>query len=251
MDRKKTGTGAVVAVNQQRAQSSTELKTVAGKTGLGSGATRKTAKLNTTAKTATNEPKKGPSLRSIQQDSTNLSLSVEIEKLATEVTAEFSTVCAKLSELKPKIEKIQSYFRESVRGSVTVAGGRTFRQFCELRLQRTEQAVYRMLSADTRKRKEKKNIPKEPTARQKSVVANKDIERLRSACSAAARYFCAEDNGNTAEAREAKAAFFAIINTKSIKPLIVSDVPNTSPYRYRPIASSLGAAETGAIPAHG
>jgi hypothetical protein len=249
--KKKTGTDAVVTANHQRERSSTEPKADAGKTRLGSKGTMKGAKRITASKTTANKPRQGACPRSVQQGSTNLSPSLEIEQLAAEVTAEFSTVCAKLSEPKPKIEKIQSYFRESGRWSVTVAGCRSFREFCERRLHRTEQAEYSMLSPDTRKRKKKKNIPKEPTARQKSVVANKDIKWLRSACCAAARCFCAEAKGKTAEAREAKAEFFAIINTKSIKPWIVGDVPNAGDYAYRPIASPLRAAETDATPAQG
>lgn len=168
--KKKTGTDAVVTANHQRERSSTEPKADAGKTRLGSKGTMKGAKRITASKTTANKPRQGACPRSVQQGSTNLSPSLEIEQLAAEVTAEFSTVCAKLSEPKPKIEKIQSYFRESGRWSVTV---------------------------------------------------------------------------------EAKAQFFAIINTKSIKPWIVGDVPNAGDYAYRPIASPLRAAETDATPAQG
>ncbi len=91
----------------------------------------------------------------------------EIEKLAEKVAAEFGTVCVKLSDLKPKIDQIRSYFQASIRGSVTLAGWPLFREFCEKRLHRCEQTVYKMLASDTKKREPGKTIPKAPPARPK------------------------------------------------------------------------------------
>jgi len=162
---------------------------------------------------------------SVRPDSQKLSPNSEIEKLAEEVAAHFETVCAKLSELRPKVEKIKSYFRESIRGSVTLAGCRSFREFCEKRLHRCEQTVYKMLASDTKKREPGKTTPKAPPARSKPV-ASEDFERLRCACAAASRHFDAEDTGDKAKAEQAKAEFRAITKAPSIKPLIIGDVPN-------------------------
>jgi hypothetical protein len=184
-------------------------------------------KARITAAKAAHKGKKQPRFStSVRQGSQKLSPNSEIEKLAEEVAAEFGTVCAKLSELRPKVEKIQLYFRESVRGSVTLAGCRSFREFCEKRLRRCEQTVYKMLASDPEKREPGKTIPKAPPTRPKPVVASEDFERLRCACTAASRHFDAEDTGDKAEAENAKAEFRSITNAPSIKPLITGDVPN-------------------------
>ncbi len=146
-----------------------------------------------------------------------------MEKLAAEVAAKFATVCVKLRQLKPEIEKIRSYFQESIRSSVTLAGCRSFREFCENRLYRSQQAVYKMLSSATKEHTEKKKVVKATTAHQKPGIAREDIEQLRSACFAAARHFDAEANGNQAAAEKAKEEFLAI---SKAKPWIFGDVPN-------------------------
>ena len=135
----------------------------------------------------------------------------------------FRRVCVKLRELKPKVEQIRSYFQRNVRGSVTLSGCRSFREFCEKRLHRTEQSVYRMLSSDIKKRQEKIRVSKSPAVRQKPVMARDEIQRLRCACFAAVRYFEAEAKGNNAEAKKSKAEFFAIFKMGSVKPSIFGD----------------------------
>ena len=208
----------------------------------------------------------------VRQTSQKVSLNPEIEKLAEEVAVEFGTFCAKLRDLKPKIDKIRSHFRANSRGSVMLAGCRTFREFCEKRLHRCEQTVYKMLNSDTKTRESRKTIPNAPPARRKSVVAREKIERLRSACRAASRYFDAEDKGNKAAAREARAHFFALIKSEPIQALIIGDgrmiskccctchntsvstmknLPSSavSHYKDRPMAGPPGAAEASVIPA--
>lgn len=178
----------------------------------------------TAAKETTNKTK-DQCLESFKQASKKFRPNLRMEKLAADVAKEFSAVCLKLRELKPKIEKIQSYFQHHVRGSVTLAGCGSFRQFCKDRLRRSEQAVYQMLSSDSKKGKEEKN-PKPPTTHPKPVLASDDIERLRAACFAASRYLEADDKGNKEEAKMAKAEFLAITNAESFKPVISGDVPN-------------------------
>ena len=69
----------------------------------------------------------------------------EMESLAKETTQEFRDRFRKLRELKPKIQRIQDYFANNVRGSVTLAGCSSFKEFCEKKLGRTKQAVYSLL----------------------------------------------------------------------------------------------------------
>jgi hypothetical protein len=195
-----------------------------------------------------------------------------MEKLAEEVTTEFSTVCVKLKELKPKIELIRSHFQRNIRGSVTLSACRSFREFCKNRLHRSEQAVYRLLSSDSKNSQKKTRVPKVPTAHQKPTFAYKDFERLRSACIAAARYFHAEDRGEKMVAAKAKAEFLAITNAESIRPLISRAVPAmrkrlgvneasfgllpkqdplssaATEHSGRPMGGPPGAAQTGAAP---
>jgi hypothetical protein len=178
----------------------------------------------TAAKTAANKAKQPSFSTSVRPDSQRFRPNCEMEKIAEEVAAEFGTVCAKLSELRPKVEKIQLYFRESVRGSVTLAGCRSFREFCEKRLRRCEQTVYKMLASDPKRREPGKTTPKTPPVRPKPV-ASEDFERLRRACFAASGYFEADDRDNKEEAKAAKAEFFAITNSESFRPFISGDVP--------------------------
>jgi hypothetical protein len=186
-------------------------------------------KTRNSAKGAANHAKRGRCRRSIQRDSQNVSLAHKMERLAEEVTTQFSTVCVKLKELRPRVEQIRSYFRENIRGSVTLSGCRSFREFCEKRLRHSEQAVYRMLSSDTKKSQKKTRVPKVPTAHHKPTFSHKDFERLRSACLAAARFFDAEDSGEKMKAAKAKAAFFAIVRTGTIKPLLFGILAKQDP----------------------
>ncbi len=205
------------------------------------------------AKGAANNAKRGRCRRSIQRDSQNVSLTRKMERLAEEVTTQFSTVCVKLKELRPKIEQIRSYFQENIRGSVTLSGCRSFREFCERRLHRREQTVYRLLSSDTNKKTQKKTrVPKVPTAHHKPTFSHKDFERLRSACFAAVRFFDAEDSGEKMKAAKAKAEFFAIVRTGTIKPLLFGilakhDPPPSAAARRsdRPMAGLLAAPHSG------
>ena len=170
--------------------------------------------------------KKDPCPESLKRASKNFRPNLDMEKLAADVAKQFSAACLKLKELRPKIEKIQSYFQQNVRGSVTVAGCGSFRQFCKDRLHRTEQAVYQMLSSDGEKSKKKESNFKLPTKKPKPVLVTVEIEQLRAACFAASRYFEADDKGDKEEAKTAKAEFLAITNAASFKPLISGDVPN-------------------------
>jgi hypothetical protein len=167
----------------------------------------------TEPKSPVRKTKQGPCPRSGRRGSRKLSLA-EMERLAADVTTEFLAACVKLRELKPKIEQIRLFFQKNVRGSVTLAGCGSFRDFCKMHLHRTEQAVYKMLSSDSKRQQEKKkNVPKSPTTHREPVISKADTQRLRAACLAAARHFDAEDTGNKPEASKAKEEFFAIVHT--------------------------------------
>lgn len=66
-----------------------------------------------------------------------------MERVAERVADVFATCCAKLKELRPEIEKIQGWFKDN--NGKTLAGCHSFKEFCEKKLNRTEQAVYAML----------------------------------------------------------------------------------------------------------
>jgi hypothetical protein len=75
-----------------------------------------------------------------------------MERIARRVVTEFRSVCVKLKELKPEIQTIRDWFCDHQRGSMTLYGCRSFKEFCERndRLNRKEQTVYAMLG-NTRK----------------------------------------------------------------------------------------------------
>jgi hypothetical protein len=68
-----------------------------------------------------------------------------MERLAVQVVRDFATVCAKLKDVRQPIETIQSWFRSHPRGSTSLLGCATFKEFCEKKLHRHESTVYRML----------------------------------------------------------------------------------------------------------
>jgi len=72
-----------------------------------------------------------------------------MEKLAAQIVRDFATVCAKLKDLRQPIETIQSWFRAHRRGSTSLLGCASFREFCTKRLRRDESTVYRMLGVNS------------------------------------------------------------------------------------------------------
>src|SRR5437867_4905823 len=78
---------------------------------------------------------------------------LEMEKLAVQTALEFRACSRELRALRPKIQHIKDYFASSVRGSVTLAGCSSFKEYCERKLGRTRQAVYAMLGARSEERR--------------------------------------------------------------------------------------------------
>ncbi len=76
----------------------------------------------------------------------------EMEKQAADLINAFTTAdkqltvwCVKLADLKDEVIAVRNYFTSHVRGSVTVAGCSSFKAFCKERLNRSKQAVYKLI----------------------------------------------------------------------------------------------------------
>ena len=102
-----------------------------------------------------------------KRDSKNLSLTPvarpgknldhsDMEKLLRETGQRFKTRRRSLRQLRPEIEIIRAYFKEHVRGSVTLGGCRSFKECCPKFFGCGEQAVYSMLGDYPQKLKERK-----------------------------------------------------------------------------------------------
>jgi hypothetical protein len=66
-------------------------------------------------------------------------------KAFTAADKQFNIWCVKLADLKDEVIAIRDYFTAHVRGSVTVAGCGSFKAFCKQRLNRSKQAVYKLI----------------------------------------------------------------------------------------------------------
>jgi hypothetical protein len=154
----------------------------------------------------------------------------EAERLAVFIEQQFNEQCQKLRDLKPQIEAVREAFK-TLKGSKTIAGCRSFPEFCEKKLHRTKQAVYAMLGGYSNKPKKDGSStgtehPQQRTRQQKLNLAHEDVERMRTGCNAAVRYFEAEAAGNEQEAESAKQEFFGISKAESLKSVIFGDQPD-------------------------
>jgi len=154
------------------------------------------------------------------------------EELAAFLEKEFNGYCQKLRDLKPQIEAVQEAFK-TLTGSKTIAGCRSFSEFCEKKLHRTKQAVYSMLGDYAKKSGKRgqssdkgESMPQKPAVHQTLALAEEDVERMRTGCNAAVRYFDAEAKGHEEEAEKAKKEFIAISKAESLKSVIFGDQPN-------------------------
>jgi len=150
----------------------------------------------------------------------------EAEKRAQQLVDEFVPLCGKLKDLKPLIVEVQADFKK-LKGSQTILGCRHFKEFCSKKLSRSEQAVYAMLGDYYGKQKAKKQRgAQKPASHQKTVLADEDVEWMRTGCNAAARHFEAEATGDKTKAEEAKKEFLEIAKVESLKSAISGDLPN-------------------------
>jgi hypothetical protein len=150
----------------------------------------------------------------------------DAEKRAQQLVAEFVPLCGKLKALKPLIVEVQADFKK-LKGSQTILGCRHFKELCSKKLSRTDQAVYAMLGDYYAKQKAKKqHASQKPASHQKTVLADEDVERMRTGCNAAARHFEAGEAGDKTKAEEAKKEFLEIAKAESLKSAITGDLPN-------------------------
>jgi len=153
----------------------------------------------------------------------------EAENRAQKLADEFAPLCVKLRALKPQIEEVQADFKK-LKGSQTILGCRSFKDFCEKKLDRTEQAVYAMLGDYSKKQKSKKDgdgsTPQKPTLHQSLNLSDEDLERMRTGLNAVARARASEAVGDKAKADEAWQEYEAISQAESLKSTISGDLPN-------------------------
>lgn len=160
----------------------------------------------------------------------------EMEKFAAKLVAEWTAPLAKLMELAPAVKKVEDYFQTHVRGSVTLTGCSSFKEFCEKRLKRDRSTVYKMLKNFERKSSEgggeaTESAPAQPGKRdqlkQELAEAKANVERLLPVGKAAAKFVEAIKSGDEAKKEEAiKELQFTIDATPS--GLSADDQPNTA-----------------------
>lgn len=119
----------------------------------------------------------------------DLNVHADRKRFVQEVVVYFTTWHKKLRELKPQIVIVQGLFAQHVRGSVTLCGCRSFREFCEKKLNVKQQTVYAMLGGYSEKAKKKRQVRERkgtdgalPMERQKAAVMALDaVNRFRTA----------------------------------------------------------------------
>jgi hypothetical protein len=153
----------------------------------------------------------------------------EAEDRAQKLVNEFAPLCVKLKDLKPLIVELQADFKK-LKGSQTIFGCRSFKEFCDQKLERTEQAVYAMLGDYSKKQKSKKDgdgsKPQKPTLQQSLNLSDEDLERMRTGLNAVARARAAEAVGDKAKSDEAWQEYETISQAESLKSTIAGDLPN-------------------------
>jgi hypothetical protein len=146
-----------------------------------------------------------------------------MEVLATEIAGEFRAHARKLSLLRPSIELIRAYFRTNVRGSVTLADCRNFKEYCEKQLHRTEQAVYAMLGGYSKKQKEKKQRVPKVEREYDDHLSQEVVARMRTALNAVQR----ATQAKTEDERDAAWREYArIAEAEPLKSVIDGDHPS-------------------------
>ena len=169
-----------------------------------------------------------------------------MEVLAIEIASEFRTHASKLSLLRPSIELIKNYFQANVRGSVTLADCRSFKDFCEKKLNRTEQAVYAMLGGYSKKQKAKKQHVPNNQREYDDHIPQEAVTRMRTALNAVQRSIQAKTKD---EKDEAWREFEMISQAEPLKSVIDGDQPNYKVLLFDALAAA-GQIEAGARQMH-
>jgi hypothetical protein len=113
----------------------------------------------------------------------DLNVHADRERFVQEVVVYFTTWHKKLRELKPQIVIVQGLFSQHVRGSVTLCGCRSFKEFCVTKLGvKSEQTVYAMLGnySEKSKAKAKQRVPKGERERD-DEIPREAVMRMRTA----------------------------------------------------------------------
>jgi hypothetical protein len=161
----------------------------------------------------------------------------DMERFATETVSTWHGQLAKLKELAPAIDRIEKYFSDHVRGSVTLLGCSSFKEFCEKRLKRHRNTVYEMLrnykaekdgkAGETGKRKGKGGSNRD-TLKQELAQAKADVERLLPVGQAAGKLAEATKAGNQAKKAEAEKELLFAVEAEPPTGLNAGDEPNTA-----------------------
>jgi hypothetical protein len=97
-----------------------------------------------------------------------MSKHIQAEELASRILGQLDdALCVKLKELKDDLERLRDEFKD-LNGGETIAGCKTWAEFCEKKLHRTDRAVRKMLAGA---KSERPMEPQKP-AEQSSADAN-------------------------------------------------------------------------------
>ena len=76
-----------------------------------------------------------------------MSKNQQAEKRASHVLTQLNAFCTKLRELKDEIAQLRNDFK-NLKEQETIAGCKTWKEFCERKLHRTDRAVRKLLGAE-------------------------------------------------------------------------------------------------------
>lgn len=161
----------------------------------------------------------------------------EMEKFAAKLVADWTDGLAKLKELAPDIKKVEDYFQKHVRGSVTLMGCSSFKQFCEKRLNRDRSTVYKMLknyerASNKDESEAEEGMPrpsgKRDQLKQELAEAKANVERLLPVGQAAGKFVEALQSGDEAKKDEAIKELQFTIEAAPQTGLNANDQPNTA-----------------------
>jgi len=102
------------------------------------------------------------------------------EKRAATIAGALSVVCRKLAELKPQLKALREDFKKKPKGT-KIAGCRTWTDFCQKQLHRTDRAVQKLLAykATPTKPKPSKPRPEQSSGSEKNTPVARDWPTVR------------------------------------------------------------------------
>jgi len=131
------------------------------------------------------KPKRDSKVLSLAPNSNrsyDLSVHADREHFVQEVVVYFTTWHKKLRELKPQIVIVQGLFAQHVRGSVTLCGCRSFKEFCVTKLGvKSEATVYAMLGNYSEKAKARKQRAPKGERERDDEIPRQAVMRMRTA----------------------------------------------------------------------